>query len=212
MSEPTALTGDLDRDLRSYFALTTTTPLPRRVTEMSARTLGRRRSPVAALLTGGVGVLATAALVVILATRSGPHSSTVSNGAAANGGSAFESPSKATAITYPGVDTASLARSGVQLLLPAGHGSALVSPAQAQADARAGLGSTAGPPGPAVLAFAQLFDRPQPATCLCWVVDVAVTGGVAKSSPGAPVNGTELVLVDALNGRVVAALSGNGIP
>ncbi len=221
MSEPTALTSDLERDLRNYFAVTTAVELPRPVREMSARTLTARRRPLAALLAGAAGVLASVALVFVLATHAGLHgagggasSALHSASEKANGfapPAAAQSPQVLATISYPGVDTSRLADKGVRLLLPAGHGSALLTPAQAQASAVSRLGATAGAPGPAVLAFAQLVNGPQPTTCLCWVVDVPVSGGVVGGSPG-PALRTELVLVDALNGRLVTALYGNGVP
>lgn len=213
MSEPTALTSDLDDDLRRYFAVITAAELPRRVREMSARTLTARRRPLAALLAGAGGVLAAAALLVVLVTHAGMQggvtggsSTALRRGAGAPAAAVALAPA---VITYSGVDTSRLARTGTLLLPPAGHGSAVLSSAQAQAAAGAALGAKAGAPGPAVLAYAELIQRPQPTTCLCWVVDVPVRGGVVAAAP--PLR-TELVLVDALNGHIVNALSGNGIP
>lgn len=214
MPEPTML-GDLDGDLRRYFAITTSAAVPRRVTQLSARTLSSRRTPVAGLAAGALGTLATAALVVLGTTHLGSHGASTtslpggSQGAAGSAvGRSFGS--AAATISYPGVDITRLADSGVRLLLPAGHGSAVLSPAQAQATAAAQLGASAGSPGPAVLAFAELPDRPQ-SGCLCWVVDVPVRGGVSMS-PGGATLGTELVLVDSVTASPVAVLSGNGIP
>lgn len=215
MSEPTALTGDLEGDLRRYFAETTSTELPRRVREMSVRTLGApRRRPMAALLGGGLGALATAALVFVVATHLVPHggatSSPFSTGSGSSGGAAFAAPPKAVIpIAYPGVDTIKLADGGVVLVAPAGHGSAALTPVQAQTAAQRSVGASAGTPGPAVLVFAELTAPPS-STCLCWAVDVPVRGGVAGQPAPAPQ--TELVLVDAVSGRIVAALSGSGIP
>lgn len=213
MSEPTALAGDLEGDLRRYFAVTTSTELPRRVTEMSARTLGaRRRRPMAALLGGGLGALATAALVFVVATHVVPHggaSGSLSAGSGPSAGAAFAPPQANIAITYPGVDTIRLAERGVALVAPAGHGSAALTPVQAQADGQRTVGARAGTPGPAVLVFAELTGPPASAF-LCWAVDVPVRGGV--SGQPAPAPQTELVLVDAVTGRIVAVLSGPGIP
>ena len=214
MSEPTALAGDLEGDLRRYFAVTTSTELPRRVREMSARTLGAppRRS-MAALLGGGLGVLATAALVFVVATHVVPHggasSSSLSQGSGSIAGPALAPSSAVSPLTYPGVDSVKLAEGGVVLVAPAGHGSAALTPAQAKAAAQRTVGASAGTPGPAVLVFAELSGPPS-STCLCWAVDVPVRGGV--SGQPAPAPQTELVLVDAVNGRIVAALSGPGIP
>jgi hypothetical protein len=214
MSEPTALTGDLEGDLRRYFAVTTSTELPRRVREMSARTLGApRRRPVAALLGAGLGALATAALVFVVATHVGSHggtnNSSLSAGSGSSAGPAFAAPKPVIPITYPGVDTIKLAEDGVVLLLPAGHGSAALTPVQARSAAQRTVGASAEAPGPAVLVFAELTAQPS-STCLCWVVDIPVRGGV--SGHPAPSPQTELVLVDAVSGRIVAALSGPGIP
>jgi hypothetical protein len=213
MSEPTALTSDLDDDLRRYCAMTTSTELPRRVREMSARTLSARRVPATTLLAGAGVVLAAAALLVVLVTHGGvPGGGTAGTSTALQKGAgapAAAVPLAPSVITYAGVDTSRLARTGTLLLPPAGHGSAVLSSAQAQAAAASSLGAKAGAPSPAVLTFAELMQRPQPTTCLCWVVDVPVRGGVVAAAP--PLR-TELVLVDALNGRIVTALSGNGIP
>ncbi|MBJ7610353.1 MAG: hypothetical protein JF887_13120 [Candidatus Dormibacteraeota bacterium] len=211
MAEPTR-SERLDGELRRYFAITTSAALPRRVTQLSARTLNSRRTPRSGLAAGAVGILATAALVVLGVTHLGSHGASTASlpggSQAAAVGRSFGS--AAATIRYPGVDVARLADSGVRLLLPAGHGSAVLSPAQAQAAAVAQLGAGAGRPGPAVLAFAQLPDRPQ-SGCLCWVVDVPVRGGVSMS-PGGATLGTELVLVDSVTASPVAVLSGNGIP
>jgi hypothetical protein len=213
MSEPTALAGDLEGDLRRYFAVTTSTELPRRVSEMSARTLGTpRRRSMAALLGGGLGALATAALVFVVATHLVPHggaSTSLSAGSGPSAGAAFAPQQPVVHIAYPGVDTTKLAERGVVLVAPAGHGSAALTPAQAQADAQRTVGTRAGTPGPAVLVFAELTGPPASAL-LCWAVDIPVRGGV--SGQPAPAPQTELVLVDAASGRVVAALSGPGIP
>jgi hypothetical protein len=215
MSEPTALAADLDGDLRSYFALTTSTQLPRRVMDMSAGTLRARRSPVMALLATAAGVVATAALVFVVATHTGPPSATsgaLSSGSGGGGSAnvpALTAPKSVGPIAYPGVDTARLAASGVLLLPPDGHGTAVLSAGQAQAAAEGSVGATAYTPRPAVLAFAVLTSQSGPASCLCWVVDVPVT---AASGTRAAAPRTELVLVDAVSGRIAAALSGHGIP
>lgn len=211
MSDPTAFAGALERDLRSYFAATTSTELPRRITAMSARTLGARRSPAGRLLAGGVGVLATAALVVVVATHIGPHggatSSSLSAGSNAPFGSAIQPPKSAAALGYPGVDTRQLAAAGIALLPPAGHGAAIIAAAEAQVDATAYAGAPLGAAGPAILVFAELTGPPQPATCLCWAVDVPNPGASALAGTR-----TQLVLVDAVSGRIVTALSGHGVP
>jgi hypothetical protein len=218
MSEPTVLAaGDLDGDLRRYFAMTTSTELPRRVTEMSARTLRARRVSVTSLLAAGAGgVLATAALVVLIATHAGVQGGVTSGTSTAlqkgAGAPAVAAPLAPALISYAGVDTSRLARSGTLLLPPAGHGTALLSSAQARVAAATALGAKAGAPGAAVLAFAELVERPQPTTCLCWVVDIPIRGGVVEGAVASPPLRTELVLVDALNGRIVTALSGSGIP
>ena len=218
MSEPTALAGDLEGDLRRYFAVTTSTELPRRVSEMSARSLGApRRRPVFALLGGGLGALATAALVFVVATHVAPHggaSSSLSAGSGPSAGAAFGAPKVFPPLTpppihYPGVDTIRLAERGVFFAAPAGHGRAALTPVQAQVDAERTVGTRAGTPGPAVLVFAELMGPPGGAF-LCWAVDVPVRGGV--SGHPAPAPQTELVLVDAVTGRTVAVLSGPGIP
>jgi hypothetical protein len=214
MSEPTALAGDLEGDLRRYFAVTTSTGLPRRVSEMSARTLvAPRRRSMAALLGGGLGALATAALVFVVATHVVPHGGASSSSLYAGAGSIAGpelAPSKAAApVVYPGVDTTKLAEGGMVLAGPAGHGSAALTPVQAQADAQRTVGTGAGTPGPAVLVFAELTGPPA-SSSLCWAVDVPVRGGV--SGQPAPAPQTELVLVDAVSGRIVAVLSGSGIP
>lgn len=214
MSDPTVLTGDLDSDLRRYFAVTTTTELPRRVREMNARTLSARRSPVTALLAGGLGVLATAALVFLVATQTGSHngaSNALSAGSGAAGAPSVAAPKGVSAIAYPGVDTSRLSASGVLLLAPAGHGSSVLTAGQAGAAADSSVGGYAATSGPAILAFAEITNGPQPTSCLCWVVDVPVPSGVTASS-GATSLRTELVLVDAVSGRIAAVLSGHGIP
>ncbi|HEY7926022.1 MAG TPA: hypothetical protein VIG86_01225 [Candidatus Dormibacteraeota bacterium] len=214
MPESTALNGDLESALRSYFAVTTSTELPRRVGEMSARTLGSRRRPFAGLIAGGVGVLATAALVFVVATHPGQHeaaSSALSGGSGSNAAPALSAPKGAASISYPGVDTTTLSARGILLLPPAGHGISVLTAGQAQAVAGGSAGAYAGTSGPAILAFAELTDQTHPITCLCWVVDVPVRGGVT-ATPVAPSLRTELVLVDAVSGRIAAVLSGQGIP
>jgi hypothetical protein len=215
MSEPTALAGDLERDLRRYFAVTTSTELPRRVAEMSARTLGApRRRPMAVLLGGGLGALATAALVFVVATHVVPHggaSNSLSSGSGSSAGSASAPSQSVVPVAYPGVDTTRLSASGVLLLAPAGHGSPRLTAGQAQAAATGSVGDRAGTEGPAVLAFVELIDQSQPITCLCWVVDVPVSGGVAAGPRSTSLH-TELVLVDAVSGRIDGVRSGHGIP
>jgi hypothetical protein len=215
MSEPSTLAGDLEGDLRRYFAVTTSTELPRRVREMRARTLSATppRRLMAALLGGGVGVLATAALVFVVATHVVPHggasSSSLSAGSGSSAGAAFGPAQPVVPITYPGIDTTRLSASGVLLLAPAGHGSPVLTAGEAQATAAGSVGDRAGTVGPSVLTFVELAGPPAN-TCLCWAVDVAVRGGV--SGQPAPAPQTELVLVDAMSGRIVAALSRPGIP
>jgi hypothetical protein len=215
MSEPTTL-GALDSELHSYFAATTSTELPRRVREMSARTLSARRRPTAALLAGATGVLAAAALVVVIVTHAGSPggvtggtSTALQKGA---GAPAAAAPFTTAVITYAGVDTSRLAASGTLLLRPGGHGTALVTTAQAEAAAATSLGTQAETPGPAVLTYAELSGAPQATTCLCWAVDVPVRGTVTQRTNASSTLRTELVLVDAVTGRVTATLAGNGIP
>jgi hypothetical protein len=214
MSEPTLFSGDLEGDLRAYFALTTSTELPRRVREMGVRTLRSARFPGMAMLSGAAGVVVGAALVVVIATHAIPHGAATTGAGSARAPSGYQgavaAPSMTGTIAYPGVDTSRLASSGARLLLPSGHGSAAVTPAEAEVTAVAAVGADAQTPGPAVLTFAQIAGRPV-VSCLCWVVDVPVRGGVALRSPG-PALSTELVLVDAVSGHLVTALFGNGIP
>jgi hypothetical protein len=214
MSEPSAHAADLEGELRRYFAVTTSTELPRRAAQMSVSTLGSpRRRPLAALLAGAGGLLATAALLVLIATHAGHlggaggATSAVPEGSAASAGAGYAAPGQ----PYPGVDAGRLALAGVRLLPPAGHGTALVGSGQAQAAAVASVGAGAGAPGPAVLAFAELSAPAQQTTCLCWAVDVPVRGGASVKRSSQPAR-TELVLVDARSGRIAAALTGNGIP
>ncbi len=208
MPEPTIPAGDLGDDLRRYFSATTTTALPRRVAEMSARTLVARRNPVGGRLAAFAGSLAAVALLVLGVTQLVPHGggagSALSSSAA---GVAELAPASRVAvqpdtIASRGLDAAALAARGVRLLVPAGHGAPVLTEAQAQQAARAGAGALAGSPGPAVLAFADLTDRAQPLSVLCWAVDVPIAGGAT---------GTELVLVDAVGGQVVDVLSGYGV-
>ncbi len=214
MSDPTALAGDLREDLRAYFAMTTSTMLPRRVAQMSARTLVSARKPRAAWFAAAAGVVATAAVAVLVGTHALPQGGgSGSSLATANGAAGVAPQDRAPApatISYPGVDTAVLAMHGVRLLLPAGHGAPVLTPLQAQGAAAAAAG--AGTPGPAVLTFAELSDRSPVTSCLCWAVDVPVAAGPVQTSPGRPPQRTELVLVDGVSGRVVEAFSGNGVP
>jgi hypothetical protein len=195
---------DLGDDLRSYFAITTATELPRRVREMSARTLRPRRRSYGPLLGGGGAVLATAALAVVIV---GLHHGTGGAGSTASG--AAELPAKAAApqatISYPGVDTSRLASAGDVLQPPAGHGTALVTAVDAQAAAAGRPG--AGLAGPAVLAWAQLRDTSPPTSCLCWVVEVPIVGAASGGpAPTLPIHSV-LVLVDATTGRLVDTLA-----
>jgi hypothetical protein len=61
-----------------------------------------------------------------------------------------------------------------------------------------------------VLTLAQVA-QPKAHGCLCWAVDVPA-GGAKLAAPGTAALHTELVLVDAVTGRVDAVLTGNGIP
>jgi hypothetical protein len=199
--QPMAALPDLTDDLRRYFAITAGTELPRRVREMRARTLGARRRSFGVLLGSGGAVLATAALAIALvaAHHGGSGGGSATSGAAerpANG--AFQA-----TIAYPGVDTSTLAQAGYILQPPTGHGTAQVTGAQAQMAAAASR-ADAGPPGPAVLAWAQLGATSPPITCLCWAVEVPIR-------PTLPTHNV-LVLVDATTARVVDTLTAPGIP
>ncbi len=209
MPEPTALTDQIAADLRRYFALTTTVPLPRRITEMTAHSVGRspRRRPNGALL-GATGLLAALALVVLGTARLASISSSQSSSLDARSGLglAFR-PASPAAVSYPGLDAAALQRVGVVLLPAAGQkGVESNQPAQvqAQAAAAAAAGAYAGTTGPAVLADAEIPARS--ITCVCWVVEVPVPGP-SPSAAGAGGAALELVLVDARLGRVVATVA-----
>jgi hypothetical protein len=219
--QPTMPSPELAAELQRYFAVTTGVALPRGVLTMSARTMRARRSSVrrsfTTMFAGGGAALATAGLVVgIIALRHSSYdSSSASRSAAAapaNGGASYT----ASTIAYPGVDTSRLAQFGDILRPPAGHGSASVSPAQAQAAAAASQ-PNAGTPGTAVLAWAQVAGGLQPNTCLCWIVDVPIAGGVGAGArlltpPTIPSASTVLVLVDAATAHIFAILSAPGIP
>jgi hypothetical protein len=196
-----AAVPDLTDDLRRYFAITAGTELPRRVRKMSVQTLGARRRSFGVLLGSGGAVLATAALAIALVAS---HHGASGGGATTSGSAAFPAnrPFPAT-IAYPGVDTSRLAQAGYLLQPPDGHGTAQVTGVQAQAAAAASQ-ADAGPPGPAVLAWAQLGATSPPITCLCWAVEVPIT-------PTPPTHNV-LVLVDATTDRVVATLTAPGIP
>jgi len=91
-----------------------------------------------------------------------------------------------------------------------------VSPAQAQVAAAASQ-PNADAPGTAVLAWARVAGSLRPNTCLCWIVDVPIKGGVRTGArlltpPTIPSAGTVLVLVDAATGHIFATLSAPGIP
>ncbi len=211
MSDPRLDAGELGDELQSYFAVTTATPLPRGVADMSARTLPVWRRSMARWFAGATGALATAALVILVGTHALPHGGGAALSSSAAGPAAFgpanAAPRQSLSFAYPGLDTALLAQHGVRLLSPAGHGTAVLTPTQAQQAASAAAGPSAGTPGPAVLADAELSA---PATsCLCWAVDVPVG---AQPGPAASAGHTRLVLIDAVTGRTVAVLSGNGIP
>jgi hypothetical protein len=218
MPEPTMPAGDLGDELRRYFAATTSTALPRRVTDMSARTLAAGRNRVGGRLAAFAGGLAAVALLVLGVTQFVPHGGGADSALSSAGAGIAELapasrvPVEPDSIAYRGLDAVALAARGVRLLLPAGHGTPLVTEAQAQEAARAGAGGLAGSPGPAVLTFADLTDRSEPLSCLCWVVDVPVANGPGEGSSGTSAMGTELVLVDAVSGRIVDVLSGYGIP
>ena len=213
---------ELAAELRQYFAATTGVDMPRGVRSISARTMRARRRSVRRSLTtlfaGGGAAVATAGLVVgIIALRHESYDSTSASrpavAAPAFGGNGTFEPS---IILYPGVDTSRLAQFGDVLLPPDAHGSARVTPAQAQAAAVASQ-PHAGAPGPAVLAWAQVTGGLRPNPCLCWVVDLPITGGVGVGGtlltpPTIPSARTVLVLVDAATGRIFATLSAPGIP
>jgi hypothetical protein len=219
--QPMMSLPELTTELQRYFAITTDAELPRGVGEMSARTMrARRRSRRHSLTTlfgSGGAALATAGLVIaIIALRHGSYDSTSASRSAAaapaNGGASYT----ASTIPYPGVDTSRLAQFGDILLPPVGHGSAHVSPAQAQVAAAASQ-PNAEAPGTAVLAWAQVAGSLRPNTCLCWIVDVPIKGGVGTGArlltpPTIPSAGTVLVLVDAATGHIFATLSAPGIP
>jgi hypothetical protein len=212
---------DLAGEMRQYFAATSGVALPRGVLSMGAQTMRARRRAVrrsfTTMFAGGGAALATAGLVVgIVAMRVGSNgslSAVRSFAAAPNNGVASYS---ASTIAYPGVDTSRLAQFGDILLAPAGHGSAQVAPGQARAVAAASQ-PNAETPGTAVLAWAQVTGSLRPNTCLCWVVDVPLTGGVGAGGslltpPTVPSARSVLVLVDAVSGRIFATLSAPGIP
>lgn len=217
MPEPAIPGADIAADLRTYFAVTTATELPRGVREMSARTLTARHRHRRTLLATATAGLAGVAAVFVLATGIGSHGLSGSPSLSAGSGAAPFAPaagisSRGTPVTYPGVDVTRLGQSGVHLLSPSGHGTAVLSPAQAQADAAAGVAARVGAPGPAVLAFVIESGQPQPATCLCWVVAVPVAQAASGSQSAVPAVVSDLVLVDADSGRIVAALPGTGTP
>jgi hypothetical protein len=211
---------DLRGELKAYFAMTTTTELPRGVRDMSARTLGRRRRVATMLLATSGGFLATAALVAgivalhhgTLGAGSARFSSAAANAGNATPGAAAIGPAT---ISYPGVDTDALANAGALLLLPAGHGNAQLTPSQAAAIAVAAQSSSTAP-GPAVLAWVELTGTSPPNTCLCWVVDIPPgVGGNAGtgSGPAAPPQALGvLVLVDAISGHVFDTLPAPASP
>ncbi|MGH7723310.1 MAG: hypothetical protein ACRENL_10870 [Candidatus Dormibacteria bacterium] len=212
--QPIALPAELGDELRRYFALTTGAELPRRVREMSARTLTQRGPGWGKLLGGGGAVLAAAALLVVLV---GMHHGAGGAGVASGSGALYapeHAPAQAT-IAYPGVDTSRLAQGGVLLQPAAGHGTAQVTALSAQLLAGASQAGS-GSPGPAVLARARLGGTSPPRTCLCWVVEVPIGGAAARSGTPAPAATPTprnvLVLVDAASGRIVATLSAPGIP
>ena len=213
---------ELAAELRRYFAATTGVALPRGVLSMSARTMRARRRSVrrsfTTMFAGGGAALATAGLVVgIIALRHGAYDSTsASRSAAAAPALGANGTFAPSIILYPGVDTSRLAQFGDILLPPDAHGSAQVTSAQAQAAAVASQ-PNAETPGTAVLAWAQVAGGLRPNTCLCWVVDVPITGGVGVGArlltpPTIPSARTVLVLVDSVSGRVFATLSAPGIP
>jgi hypothetical protein len=206
------MSPDLAVDLRRYFAITAGTELPRVVREMSTRTLGARRRSFTPLFAGGGALVAAAALVFAIVAL--PHGGTTSGSGSTYSSAALANPG--STISYPGVDGGQLAQAGDVLLLPAGHGTAQLTAAQAQAAAVASQ-VNAEVPGPAVLAWAQVAGTGQTGACLCWVVDVPIRGGVANGSYsaaplGSPPAQTVLVLVDATTGRIFATLSAPGIP
>jgi hypothetical protein len=213
---------ELAAELRQYFAATTGVALPGGVLTMSARTMRARRRSVrrsfTTLFAGGGAALATAGLIVgIIALRHGSYdNSSASRSAAAAPVFGSFAPYTGSTVPYPGVDTSRLAQFGDILLPPDGHGPALVSAAQAQT-AAATSQPNAETPGTAVLAWTQVAGSQRPNTCLCWVVDVPITGGVGAGArlltpPTIPSARTVLVLVDAESGRIFATLSAPGIP
>lgn len=210
MPDPTPLPIGLEDGLRSYFAATTSTGLPRAVRDLSARTLSRRRTRWADATPWMASAAAVAAIVLVVVLGRGGRTATTGSesqtGLQPGAGAAAVAPAPVL-LQYPGVDVQELAGSGPTLLDPAGHGTPLLAAASAQGTAVSAVGSGAGSPGPAELAYARLGRTSAAPTCLCWVVDVPVNTGASAATAR-----TELVLVDARTGRVVAALTGNGIP
>ncbi len=206
MPEPLLTDEAMAGDLRGYFAATTAVTLPEGVTAISSRTLGptrwRVRGPVAGV---AAAVAVAAALFVLLVTRLSPQPGTggVAGSLQAGGAGAPQAAVSAPggAMAYPGIDAAALAAEGIQLSLPARSGGVTVSAAQAQAVAVGAVGDSGASRGPAVLAQAVLA-RPRHLGCLCWAV--AVTPAVAGA--GTQPHVTDLVLIDADSGRVVATL------
>ena len=216
MSELSNRTADLDADLRAYLAVIASTALPPLVRRMSVRTLQDRSSGRRiGWFAGSFGLLAAAALAFVVIAHPGTQGASSGNssfsGVAGRESPALARPLQGT-LTYPGVDSSKLAASGVLLLVPDVHGTVALTPVQAQAVATQALGQAAGSPGPAVLATVNLQNGQAPSTCLCWVVDVPVVAGEAQVQPSSASPRTELVLVDAGTGRVVAVLHANGIP
>jgi hypothetical protein len=217
MSEQSVPHVDLEAGLRAYFAVTTPTELPRSISRMNVRSLQERRSSrLASLSAGAFGLILAAVLVFVVLAHPGSQSATSSSssfgGIAASAGPDVAQPMQGNVVAYPGVDSGKLAASGVVLRVPVGRAAVSLSPAQAQAAAVQAVGGTGAHPGPAVLATVDLLGGQQTTTCLCWVVDVPVSR-ITLASPGAASQPrTELVLVDAADGRIVATLTGHGIP
>lgn len=211
MSEPTTVDGGLEGDLRRYFAITTTAELPRRAAAMSVRTLVHGRVPVRGIAGAVAGLLAAAGLVLFVVAHIGVRSGAGDALSSAGAAPAGRGLGQIALIAYPGVDPARLADRGIDLQPSDGRTVTSVSAAQAQAAALAAVGGGGSAAGPAVLANANLLDRIPALRCACWVVDVRDPLRVAPAPSGAQSH-TALVLIDASSGRVVAVLSGVGIP
>lgn len=216
MPEDRTADAQLANDLAEYFAITTAAAMPRAVSEMSAATLRAKRRPVSALFVpAGALLTGTAVVAVSLALSHGTSSPPSSASRAGGAGAPFlsiASPKEVggagPAVDYPGVDGRLLESAGhTRLRSAAGHGAPAITPARARAAAIAVEGPQPGIAGPAVLAWVEDLSR-SPVRCLCWVVDVPVSGSMA---PGVGSH-TVLVYVDATTGRYAGTHTGDGVP